>query len=462
MNRQETKEKLIKFCEGLNAEGLLSNDELKECRASFDASTASISKIGNIPKINDNLSNYGMSKDQAISADKLMLGSNKNTLARIVIYKNKRDKDGISKKTKMTLFSTIESDTSAKLLYIKELEGMEDNNNDNFDDKIVNNITFRLTKNDKGQYTIRNVFSNELLKVQMDKKIMLDGTNETPNALFNIKNIGRYIKFESVTFPGYFINASNPLKVVEGSIPTQNWQIELIDDNDDSVEGGNYNNTEYSAEHTRQLVNNYMKKYESSRIDYLLNSATIKYIEILQKRIKSMVAKKGILIEYLRDRVNNGEIKLSKEDLMIIEANIYEEVVNNEIQQLDLKKEMLREDKYINKNSTSSNYNAIIDVYKLLDEAIENKKVELDTLNKLMDKINVESKKLNMDDKEISSILEVKEDIHERSSHNNNIINMQYSQEVMNFRLFIGIIIVSLIFGAYSGFKLFNRIKAEM
>jgi uncharacterized FlgJ-related protein len=75
-----------------------------------------------------------------------------------------------------------------------------------------------------------------------------------------------------------------------------------------------------------------MKKYESSRIDYLLNSAKIKYIEILQKRIKSMVAKKGILIEYLRDRVANGEIKLSTEDLMIIEANIYEEVVNNEIQ----------------------------------------------------------------------------------------------------------------------------------
>jgi hypothetical protein len=459
MNRQETKEKLIKFCEGLNAEGLLSNKELKECRASFDASTSSISKIGNIPKINDNLSNYGMSKDQSISADKLMLGSNKNTLARIVIYKNKRDKNGVSKKTKMTLFSTIESDTSAKLLYIKELEGIEDANNDNFDDKIVNNITFRLTKNDKGQYTIRNVFSNELLKVEMDKKIVLEGTNETPNALFNIKNVGRYIKFESITFPGYFINASNPLKVVEGSIPTQNWQLELIDDNDDNLESGD---AEYSAEHTRQLVNNYMKKYESSRIDYLLNSATIKYIEILQKRIKSMVAKKGILIEYLRDRVANGEIKLSKEDLMIIEANIYEEIVNNEIQQLEMKKTMLRDNRYINKNSTSSNYNAIIDIYKLLNEAIENKKVELNTLNKLMDKVNVESKKLNMDDKEISSILEIKEDIYERSSHNNNIIEMQQKQELLNFRLFIGIFIVALIFGAYCGFKLLNRIKTEM
>jgi hypothetical protein len=462
MNRQETKEKLIKFCEGLNAEGLLSNEELKECRVSFDAVDTSISKIGNIPKINDNLSNYGMSKDQAMSADKLILGSNKNTLARIVIYKNKRDKDGISKKTKMTLYSTIESDTSAKLLYIKELEGIEDSNNDNFDDKIANNITFRLTKNDKGQYTIRNVFSNELLKVQMDKKILLDGTNETPNALFNIKNVGRYIKFESTAFPGYYINASNPLKVVEGSIPTQNWQLELIDDNDDTLEGGSDNNNEYSAEHTRQLVNNYMKKYESSRIDYLLNSATIKYIEILQKRIKSMVAKKGILIEYLRDRVANGEIKLSKEDLMIIEANIYEEVVNNEIQQLEMKKELIGDKQFNDKSNTSSNYNAIIDVYKLLDEAIENKKVELDTLNKLMDKVNVESKKLNMDDKEISSVLEVKEDIHERSSHNNKIIELQHKQEIMNFRLFIGVFVVSLIFGAYSGFKLFNRIKAEM
>lgn len=461
MNRQETKEKLIKFCEGLNKEGLLSNEELKSCRASFDASTASIAKIGNIPKINDNLSNYGMSKDQAMSADKLVLGTNKNTLARIVIYKNKRNKDGVSKKTKMTLFSTIESDTSAKLLYIKELEGNDNSNNDTFDDKIINNITFRITKNDRGQYTIRNIFSNELLKVKMDKNIMLDGTNETPNALFNIKNVGKYIKFESVSFPGYYINASNPLKVIDGSIPTQNWQLELIDDNDDSIEGST-NNSEYSAEHTRQLVNNYMKKYEVNRIDFLLNSAKIKYINILQNRIKSMVSKKGILIEYLRDRVANGEIRLSKEDLMIIEANIYEEILNNEIEQLEVKKVTIDDNKYINKTNISSNYNAIITIYKLLDEAIENKKVELNTLNKLMDKVNVESKKLNMDEQEISSVLEIKEDIYDRSSHNNNIIEMQQTQEMINFRLFIGIFIVALIFGAYGGLKLLNRIKAEI
>lgn len=460
MNRQETKEKLIKFCEGLNKEGLLSNEELKSCRASFDASSVSLEKIGNIPKINDNLSNFGMSKDQSISADKLMLGSNKNTLTRIITYKNKRNKDGISKKTKMTLYSTIESDTSAKLLYIRDLDGIENSNSDNFDDKIVNNITFRLTKNDKGQYTIRNIFTNELLKAQMDKKIMLEGTNETPSALFNIKNIGKYIKFESVSFPGYFIDASNPLKVIDGSVPTQNWQLELIDDNEDITENSS-NNNKYSAEHTRQLVNNYMKNYEVSRIDYLLDSAKIKYIDILQKRIKSMVTKKGILIEYLRDRVNNGEIKLSSSDLMVIEANIYEEVVNNEIELLETQKEIIRESRFNNRNNTSSNFEAISSIYKLLDEAIKNKKVEINTLNELMDKVNVESKKLNNDDNEISSVLEVKENIYERSSHNNKIIDFQYSKEVNNYRLFIAIFIVTLIFGGYIGYKLLKRIKKE-
>lgn len=460
MNRQETKEKLIKFCEGLNTEGLLSNQELKECRASFDNTTNVLNKIGNIPKLNNNLSNYGMSKEQSIDADKLILGSNKNTLAHIVVYKNKRNKDGISKKVKMTLFSNIESDSSAKLLYIKELEGIEDSNNDNFDDKIVNNITFRLTKNDKGQYTIRNMFSNELLKVNIDKKIALDGLNETPNALFNIKNVGYHVKFESVSFPGYFINAQNPLKVVEGSIPTQNWKIELIDNNSDEIESGN--NNEYSAEYTRQLINNYMSKYEMNRIDYLLNSAKIKYIDILKKRIQNMVSKKGILIEYLRDRVKNREIKISKEDLMIIEANIYEEVINNEINKLDIKKSSIKQLQNNDRDNTNSNYKSIIEIYTLLDEAIEVKKIELNTLNKLMDKVNTETKKLNIDDNEITSILEVKEEIYDRSGHNNKIVESQYKQETFNYRLFIGIIVISLLFGIYISFKLVKRIKTEL
>jgi hypothetical protein len=81
-----------------------------------------------------------------------------------------------------------------------------------------------------------------------------------------------------------------------------------------------------------------------------------------------------------------------------------------------------------------------------------------------MDKVNVESKKLNMDDKDISTdVLDVKEKIYDtRSSHNNKMVEMQYSQSVIDFRLFIGLFVVSLIFGAYTGFKLFNRIKKEL
>lgn len=460
MNRQETKEKLISFCEGLHKEGLISNQDLKECRTAFNNTTSNLEKIGNIPLLNDNLKNYGMSKDQAINTDIVVLGTKKNILTRIVIYKNKRNRDGPSKKVKQTLYSTLETDTSANLLYVKELEGSDNLLNDKFDEKLVQNITFKLTKKDNGQYTIRNAYTNELLKVQMDKKVKMDGINETPSSLFNIKMVGRFVKFESATFPGYYINAQNPLSIVEGSIPTQNWQLEIIDEQSDEKE--NVNPAVYVAEQTRQLVNNYMQNYEVARMEYLLNKGKIKYIDILINRIKNIVGKNGILMKYMTDRVYNGELDMTKEDLMKIEASMSEEVINNEIERLENKKIDIGELASDELDKTMYNDDAIEKIYTLLDEAIESKKVELETLNKLMDKVNIETKSLNSKDDAITKQLDSKEDIFERSTHNNKIIEKQYANTVMNYRLFIGLFIVTICAIIYLVFKLVNRAKISL
>jgi hypothetical protein len=460
MNKLETKDKLIKFCQGLHKEGLLSNEELKECHSAFNKRSVGLSRIGNLPKINDNLENYGMSKDQSLQSDKLLLGMNKEIICRIVSHQTQRTKDDESKKVKLTLFSSMETDITANNLYIKNIENTGDSNNDYFNDKLVSNITFKLTKTDNGLYTIKNLYSNELVRVEMDKRVKINATNQTNNSLFNIKLIGKYVKFESNVFPGYFLSASNPLKVIEGSSPLQNWNLEIIENDNENLDISN--NNEYTASYTRQLVEEYLKNYEISRIDYLMNSAQIKYIEILQNRIKNIVSRNGIMIKYIEDRINNGEIKIPNEQLMKIKSNMYEEVINNEIELLEVEKNLLKEKLNNNKLKNDFNKNNIVNIVKLLNDAIQEKKLELATLNQFIDKVNNETKKLNHKDNEISNIITLKEEIFDKSTHNNTIIEKQYQQNILNFRIILGLYIILSGFAIFLSYKLYKKIKKEL
>jgi len=268
--------------------------------------------------------------------------------------------------------------------------------------------------------------------------------------------VGKYVKLESVAFPGYYLNGNSPLNVVDGSVYTQNWLLEIIDDNTNVKKG---KNTDYIAEHTRQLINEYLKNYESNRLNYLMDSAKIKYIEILKKRIKTIVNRNGVLINYLKDRVSNGELNIPKEQLMLMEASIYEEVEYNEIELLDQMKMDIERKSNISKSNTNNTQEFLMKINTSLDDAIAQKRTELATLNDLMDKVNYETKQLNTKDNELQKILHKKEDIHERSTINHNLVEKQYAQATLNYRLFLGMYIVLIASIMFLSFKLLQKSK---
>ena len=459
MNKEETKTKLIKFCKGLHKEGLINNEELKHCHTSFDnMNPNTLQNITKLPIINDNLQNFGMSIDQSINQDKLIIGNNKKIQCRLLSNQNKRNKDGSSSKVKMTLYSTMETSKSANNLFIKHLEGENlINNNDN---SIIQNITFELEKNNQGLYTIKNLFSNEYIKVNMDKSVITEGNNKTNNSLFKIINHNNLYKFESHVFPGYYLNAQNPIKVTEGNINTQNWEIEIIK-NDENLNDNNDDNVAFNAGYTRQLISNYLDTFELNRFDYILMNAKLKFIDLLKKKTILVIANNGLILEYLRERVKNNEIDLTKSQLMKIAANLKNEIINNEIVMLDDQKEIIQNKSSQLINDMNSNTNTLFEINNLIDTAIEEKNIQLATLNQLLNKVNSETKYLNHQDKNFTEILNHKLDISFRSTHNNKIIEQLWNQNNINFWLYIFLFIGLSLIIIFLTYKLLNKIKKE-
>ena len=463
MNKEETKEKLLKFCQGLHNEGLLSNEELKECSLTFN-NTSQLSDLKSvIPQLNDNLKNFGMSPEQSLEQDILTLGNNNIINCRLVSYQYSRNRDEENKKEKLTLFSTVETDTTSRTLYLKKLNNLDDKHNSNYDNQILENIIFKLEKNNQGLYTIRNTSSNELLKVNLDKHVIIDGTNHTDNALFNIVNYGNgnsnSFRIESHVFPGFYLNAENPLTITDGSRATHNWKIEIINNEDDLEK---INDDTFNASYTRQLINNYLTNYEAGRFNYILMNAKIKFIDLLKARVRNIVSNNGSIMNYLRNRVRNKELDLSESKLMILSANINNEIVNNELEILNHIQTLIKADNKDIIHDINSNTNTIIKINKLIDTAIESKKTELATLNQLLDKINDETRNLNEKDAQIKVVLETKEDLEERSTHNNNTINNLIKQENINYKVIIGLYVFVGVMILYLGYKLYNKIQKEL
>jgi hypothetical protein len=461
MNKEETKNKLISFCEGLHKEGLLTNEELKNCYVAFEKKSynSSLKKIGNIPSLNNNLKNYGMNEEQSMKLDNILIGNNNIIKCNINIYKTIINDKEESERKKYTLYTSLETNTTAKYLYIKDLEGQDNPENDNYNDKILENIIFKITKTNKNLYTIRNFYTNELIKCQMDKSIKLDGTNQTDNALFKLYQHDKYVRFESYTFPNFFLTGNNPLNLTEGSINSQYWKLDIIDDNNTELID---NDDEYNANYTRQLIKNYITTYELDRAEYNLQVAKLKYLEILKKKILNIVKKNGIISNYLRSRIRNKEINITENQMRNLEANIYSEVKNNEIVMIN---DNIDQINIMLKNSNSKMNNKItelLEINKLIDDAIEEKKTELTSLNQLLDKVNNETKNLNSKFTLLNNNINTKTEINEKSTINNSIIDKQYNQEIINYRLIIIIFVITVIGIIFLSFKLLAKIKKEL
>lgn len=463
MNVYEIETKLIKFCEGLFRENLLSQEELKQCRIAFkNNDTTDIQtefKASDI--INNDLKNYGMSEDQAFNNIDIIFSKNKYIICKLINYQIKSLNREDSKRIKYTLFSTEETDTTKQYLYIKNLQDLDNQNNTNYNDKLVKNITFRIEKIDSTNYVIMNYFTGQLLKATKDKKIILDSTTKTEDNYFKINKNNKYYRFESTKYPNHYIDASNPIKLTEGSRNTQNWKLDIISDtNNDELD--KQSNTTFSAITTRSLIDKFLKEYNNARLNYMFTNAKIKFIEILQNKTKDVLSRNGLIMEYIRNRVNNGNLKLNEEQIMKLEANIYNEVVNNEIELLEqLKTELKINAQKINAELIAGNISNVFSINNIIDKAINKTKTQLNTLNDILDKVNSESRILNSTNIQLNQKIAKQTDLNDRSSINNKLIDTIKSKQNIDYKILTGLSIVISIMIIYLLFKVINKKRLE-
>lgn len=459
MDIKETETKLIKFCEGLFREDLLSQDDLKKCRISFNVNDTSNSLNNDIDNVllTDNNKNYGMSPDQAFNNTDLILQNNKYIECRLVNYQRKAiDRENIER-IKYTLYSTSETDKTLKYLYIKNIDDIT-SATDN--EKIMKNITFKIEKVNTNDYVIMNYNTGELLKCNLDKRVILDGLNKTDSSYFKLHKQNKSFRFESKVFPNHFIDASNPIYVSQGRRPTQFWKMEIISKEEDELNNNNKN--DLNADITRNLINRFIKNYSYSRMDYMIIQAKIKYIELLQQKTRSVLNREGVIIEYIRNRIDNGELNLNEKEVMDIESSIYSEVINNEVLALENEKNDLKlQARKINGSILMNNIKNVDKINDLIDKAIENTKTQLETLNDILDKVNNETKLLVETDTIIKNKIDKKQSLNEKSDRNTELVNIQNKTQTYNYRTLIFILLCIICLIIYLSFTLTNKIQLE-
>jgi len=462
MNVQETENKLIKFCEGLFRENLISQEDLKKCHIAFKQNnTSNLEDVTNTNTVlNNDLKNYGMHEDQSFNNINLMFSQNKFIVCKLHNFQRKSINREESKRIKFTLYSTKETNTTMQYLYIKNLDDLDNKDNTNYDDKLVKNITFKLEKVSANEYIIINYFTGELLTVTDDKKLILTKNNKSELTLFKLHNHDKHYRFESIKYPNNYISASNPISLTTDSSPTQYWKIELISKEDDELD--KLSSTSFNATNTRALIQKFIKEYTNTRLKFMIINAKIKYIEILQSKAKDTLGRSGLIMEYIRSRVNNNELKLTEQQILRLEASIYNEFINNEIEHLENTKNNLRvEAQKINGSLIVGNINRVKTINNTIDKAIENTKSQLETLNEILDKVNSESRNLYTTSTQLNKHINKQSDLNFRSNKNTELITSVNKKNNTDYYVYISLMVIITCFIIYLSYKLVNKYKVE-
>jgi hypothetical protein len=194
----------------------------------------------------------------------------------------------------------------------------------------------------------------------------------------------------------------------------------------------------------------------------MIINAKIKFIELLQEKSKNILSKNGLIIENIRSRVDDGELNLSEEQIMRIESSIYSEVVNNELEALEKHKiDLQLQAQQINGSIINDNIEEVYAIDAIIKKSIEKTKTQINTLNDILDKINSESKYLTSTSDKLDKTIEKQNTLNDRSDTNSKLIEKQNNRNILDFRIFIGLIITICILSLYLGFKLINKYKKE-
>jgi hypothetical protein len=375
MNYQETKQKVLKLCDNLNKEGLLTEAELENCRRSFTFEGQNIDlELYKMAKTSKEYS-FGMSESQGSD----MLYNDLTKAKQIKCFLASADK-----KSYMSIRPGIPSS-----VYMAPAELTQETQ-----EYITFIIELRRTGKYAGSYTILSANTNTYLLIEQDKTISVTGTELTDNCYFKLSQGGpsQYLyTFESAKYPGRYLIADNPVAI--SNTGAKYWYIERISPDTDIISA---ESTGIKNDETAALIDDLLSKINAAKLNYYMILAQIEFLSLIKNKMYNMVKSQGDIMNYYFDKKDNRELDISEDLLKYIQFSINNELRTHEGSQIDdLINELTAEAEKIKGSEYATANDKAIRLQDLINKQIENKKTQISSLNNMIESISVRQRDLN-------------------------------------------------------------------
>lgn len=440
MDYQETKQKVLKLCDNLNKEGLLTEAELENCRRSFTFEGQDIDlELYKFAKTSKEFS-FGMNDNQGV--DVLYADLTKNKIIKCFLASGDKKmylsiRPGIPNELYMAP-NEITEDTQSYILFVIELQNIG---------KYA------------GTYTLMNAGTGNYIEVNQDKTISANSNVINDNCYFKLAQSGPsqfLYTFESAKYPGRYLIADNPVAISNNG--PKYWAIERISPDTEIITDGALKKDEAAG-----LVNDLLAKINASKLNYYTVLAQIEFLTIVKNKMLNLVKSQGDIMNYYFDKKDNRELNISEDLLKYIQFSINNELRSREGSQIDdlideltVEAERIRGEEYDAANEKG------LKLKQLIDKQIESKKAQLAALNQMIESISARQMDLNSKQDLIDNkrgILKNKKEIIEENYDLALMNDKDYKIEYY-YTIAAGIVLLACV--GFFGYKLWQRFSKEI
>ena len=442
MNYQQTKQKVLKLCDVLNKEALLTDAELENCRRSFAFEGQNIDlELYKMAKTSKEYS-FGMSESQGTD----MLYNDLTKAKQIKCFLASADK-----KSYLSIRPGIPNE-----LYLAPNEITQDTQ-----EYIVFIIELQRVGKYAGSYTILCAETGNYLSINQDKTISATGNTITDDCYFKLSQGGpsQYLyTFESAKYPGRYLIADNPVSVANTG--SKYWYIERINPNTDIISGAD---TGIKKDETAALIDDLLAKINAAKLNYYMILSQIEFLSLMKNKMYNLVKSQGDIMNYYFDKKDNRELDISEDLLKYIQFSINNELRTHEGSQIDdFINELTVEAEKVKGSEYATANDKAVRLQDLINKQIESKKTQIASLNSMIESISARQRDLNQQ----QELIESRQD---RITTKKQVIDKNYDLSLNNnsgyrieFYYSIGVCILLLALIGFFGYKLWIRFSAEI
>ena len=466
MNYQDTKAKVLKLCDNLAAQGLISKDELAACQKSY-VQIGTSADDGTFPEAKTSSEHsFGMLGEQGRNAIGQDLARKKQFKAYIRSSQGIRVTDragNMALDDGSAVTGRYLSVRNGGVLYMETLTPAQLINQPADSSGGMRQVfTVQLQAN--GHYSIMNDATGNYVKLGSvgggdNGEVVADTNNLTESAYWKLitKSVGKVYSFESVARPGFYLTAGIPVTITKDQNPAQNWTLDRLSDELDSESAA----AEFEASNGRTLANKLLSDVAEIRLRYYAILAKIGFLEMLRNKILNMTKRDGDIMSYYYDLRANRSIQMSDELLQSISVSVDSEIRNREILKLDEEiRELALESERLEGTELAESSRIVQKLNGVITRLINDKKNQIAAVNLILERINAKQMDLNEEEETINTRQKYQTTKGVVNNVNMNISNVKSRDYQTEYWFLIGLYVLTGMAILFFAVKLYRRYTA--